>query len=117
MKVLSYPGLTSLRRVVLDLSFRGYGLSSEIVDTHGELLGIAEPDAKFDPVPGAIVVRQHLGNAVQKLLADGARFDLIVGAAKRGSGRNLQRCGPPKGSLPKESGRNLQQRAGRSIPR
>jgi hypothetical protein len=42
---------------------------------------------------------------------------LKAGAAKKGSGRNLQRCGPPKGSLPKESGRNLQQRAGRSIPR
>ena len=40
-----YPGLTSERRVVLDLAFPGYGLSSHIVARSGELLGIADPAA------------------------------------------------------------------------
>jgi len=75
---LPYPGITRERRVVLDLSFRGYGTSADIVDPKGELLAIADPDAKYDPVPGAIVVRAPLGVAVQKLLLAGARFDLIV---------------------------------------
>ena len=71
-------GLTLERRVVLDLTFRGYGLSSEIVGRGGELLGIADPAAKFDPVPGARVARVELGTGLERLLKAGARFDLIV---------------------------------------
>ena len=71
-------GLTKERRVVLDLAFCGYGLSSEIVGRGGELLGIADPAAKFDPVPGARVARIDLGIGLERLLKAGARFDLIV---------------------------------------
>jgi hypothetical protein len=71
-------GLTKERRVVLDLAFCGYGLSSEIVSRGGELLGIADPAAKFDPVPGARVARVELGIGLERLLKAGARFDLIV---------------------------------------
>ena len=71
-------GVTLERRVVLDLTFRGYGLSSEIVGRGGELLGIADPAAKFDPVPGARVARVELGIGLERLLKAGARFDLIV---------------------------------------
>lgn len=73
-----YPGLTAERRVVLDLTFRGYGLSSEIVNTQSELLAIADPAARFDPVPGAVVARVELGIGLAKLIKAGARFDLIV---------------------------------------
>lgn len=78
-----YPGLTTVRRVVLDLAFAGYGLSSQIVGRGGELLGIADPAAKFDPVPGAVVARIELGQA--KLAAGGSRFDLIVADIPQGA--------------------------------
>lgn len=65
-------------RTVLDLAFNGYGLSAMLVATDGELLGIADPSAKFDPVPGAVVVRMHLGLAVERLLKAGARFDFFA---------------------------------------
>ena len=80
-----YPGLTPERRVVLDLAFAGYGLSSQIVSRSGELLGIADPTAKFDPVPGATVARVELGLGLAKLVAGGARFDLIVADIPRGA--------------------------------
>lgn len=80
-----YPGLTPERRVVLDLAFAGYGLSSQIVSRSGELLGIADPAAKFDPVPGATVARVELGLGLAKLVAGGARFDLIVADIPRGA--------------------------------
>jgi hypothetical protein len=82
---LCYPGLTAERRVVLDLAFCGYGLSSQIVSRTGELLGIADPATKFDPVPGAIVARVELGVGLARLVAGGGRFDLIVADIPRGA--------------------------------
>lgn len=75
---LAFPGLTENRRVVLDLTFRGFGTSSQVVDPKGELLAIADPTSKYDPVPGAIVATVDLGIGLQKLSNAGARFDLIV---------------------------------------
>ena len=70
--------MSALRRVVLDLNFNGYGLSAQIVAKGGELLAIADPVAKYIIVPGTDEVRMPLGLAVEKLVAAGAKFDLIV---------------------------------------
>jgi hypothetical protein len=72
------------QRVVLDLTFTGYGLSAELVARDGELLGIASPGKVFDPVIGACVVHKHLGTAVDRLLDVGARFDCIVAEVGEG---------------------------------
>ena len=74
-----FPGLARNRRVVLDLTFRGYGISGEIVDKDGELLGIVDPRTpRFDPVPGAVVVMMDLGVALKKLTDKNRKYDLIV---------------------------------------
>lgn len=73
-----YPGLTTQRRVVLDLCFHGYGLSCQIMKQGGELLGIADPTSRYDKLPGATVARLPLGLALDKLQTEAARFDLIV---------------------------------------
>ncbi len=63
---------------ILDLNFRGYGLSSQALAPNGNLMGIAEPDARFDPVPGATVVRRPVLQALDQLLTAGVKFDMIV---------------------------------------
>lgn len=75
---LPYPGLSTMRRVVLDLCHTGFGLSAEIVDKRGELLAIAPPEGNVHRVAGAVVARKPLGLAVEQLLKLGTRFDLIV---------------------------------------
>lgn len=74
-----FSGLPLYRPVVLDLTFRGYGISGQILGKGGDLLGIVDPRTpRFDPVPGSIVVMMDLGVALKKLVDRGCKFDLIV---------------------------------------
>lgn len=86
---LPFPGISARRRVILDLTFHGHDSLSCLLQLRPEtsressvILPISAPGARFDPVPGLKPVFLPLGEAVDRLVKAGAKFDLVVATVR-----------------------------------